>query len=309
MAFTLHSHSGQFCPGHAKDELEDIVKHAISIGFETMGLTEHMPRLAVADLYPEELKPDPAASLAELAPRHEAYLKEAQRLRDEYASQIHILIGFEGEWCRPAYGPLIRSLAAHPAVDYFIGSIHHVNGIPIDYDKALYARALESAGGSEEALYVRYYDQQYEMLTALRPRVVGHLDLIRLMSEEPGRDVRTWPRVWERIVRNLELVKEYDGLLECNSSALRKELPEPYPCRVIAEQWLKIGGRFTFSDDCHAINQVATNYSRALDYLEELGVHLVYTLERASIESGIPRVVKDKAVPLSAFRAKFPKKA
>ena len=55
MAFTMHSHSGQFCPGHAKDELEAIIQHAISVGFQTIGLTEHMPRLALSDLYPEEV--------------------------------------------------------------------------------------------------------------------------------------------------------------------------------------------------------------------------------------------------------------
>ena len=55
MAFTMHSHSGQFCPGHAKDQLEDIIKHAISIGYTTIGLTEHMPRTSLEDLYPEEV--------------------------------------------------------------------------------------------------------------------------------------------------------------------------------------------------------------------------------------------------------------
>lgn len=55
MAFTMHSHSGQFCPGHAKDQLEDVIKHAISLGYTTMGLTEHMPRASLEDLYPEEV--------------------------------------------------------------------------------------------------------------------------------------------------------------------------------------------------------------------------------------------------------------
>jgi hypothetical protein len=41
--------------------------------------------------------------------------------------------------------------------------------------------------------------------------------------------------VWERIMRNLKLVKEQSGLLECNTAALRKGLDEPYPCRGIAE--------------------------------------------------------------------------
>lgn len=57
MAFTMHSHSGQFCPGHAVDQLEDIVLHAISLGYKTMGLTEHMPRYEERDLYPEEVCP------------------------------------------------------------------------------------------------------------------------------------------------------------------------------------------------------------------------------------------------------------
>ena len=55
MAFTMHSHSGQFCPGHAQDELENIIRHAITIGYKTIGLTEHMPRYEERDLYPEEV--------------------------------------------------------------------------------------------------------------------------------------------------------------------------------------------------------------------------------------------------------------
>lgn len=73
------------------------------------------------------------------------------------------------------------------------------------------------------------------MLKALKPKVVGHFDLIRLYSEDPGRDVREWKGVWERIVRNLEGVVKEGAWLECNTSALRKGLAEPYPCRVIAE--------------------------------------------------------------------------
>nr|XP_036588473.1 histidinol phosphate phosphatase HisJ family protein [Colletotrichum truncatum]KAF6799846.1 histidinol phosphate phosphatase HisJ family protein [Colletotrichum truncatum] len=309
MAFTMHSHSGQFCPGHAKDQLEAIIQHAISIGYKTMGLTEHMPRLEISDLYPEELEEgDAEKSLSVLAPRHEAYLLEAQRLREKYASQIDLLIGFEGEWYRPSYGPFIKSLAAHPAVDYFIGSLHHVNAVPIDYSREMYIDAMNSAGGNEEKMYERYYDQQHEMLTALEPKVVGHFDLVRLMSEDAGRDVRQWKGVWERIVRNLEVVRRYGGLLECNSSALRKGLAEPYPCRIIAEAWLEMGGRFTFSDDSHGIAQVATNYKRNLDYLESLGVKEVFTFERGPVEGvngDAKSVLREKAVALGVFRESF----
>ncbi|KAJ4857093.1 PHP domain-containing protein [Trichoderma breve] len=304
----MHAHSGQFCPGHAVDQLEDIILHAISLGYKTIGLTEHMPRYEEQDLYPEELS-DPQASLQALPPRHEAYILEARRLQKKYSPQIHIIIAFEAEFIRPSYAPLVQALFdASSHVDYFIGSVHHVHSIPIDYDKATYAAAVTAAGGSEERLYEDYYDLQYDMLKALKPRIVGHFDLIRLMSEDPGRDVRQWKGVWEKIQRNLEYAAKIGAWLECNSAALRKGLDEPYPGRIISEEWLKLGGKFTMSDDSHGIAQVATNYSRALTFLESLGVKHVWTFERKDHpEAGetTKAELSDVGVPLSEFRRNF----
>ncbi|KAH0523877.1 hypothetical protein TsFJ059_008826 [Trichoderma semiorbis] len=246
---------------------------------------------------------------SKLFPRHEAYILEARRLQKKYSPQIHIIIAFEAEFIRPSYAPLVQALFdASPHVDYFIGSVHHVHSIPIDYDKATYAAAVAAAGGSEERLYEDYYDLQYDMLRALKPRIVGHFDLIRLMSEDPGRDVRQWKGVWEKIRRNLEYAAEIGAWLECNSAALRKGLDEPYPGRIISEEWLKLGGKFTMSDDSHGIAQVATNYSRALTFLESLGVKHVWTFERKNHpEAGETTKAEliESGVPLSEFRRNF----
>lgn len=55
MPFSHHSHSGQFCPGHAKDSLEDVIQTAISKKMQVFCLTEHMPRHK-EDFYPEEVR-------------------------------------------------------------------------------------------------------------------------------------------------------------------------------------------------------------------------------------------------------------
>jgi histidinol-phosphatase (PHP family) len=237
---------------------------------------------------------------------HEAYLTEAVRLRALYASRIHLLVGFEGEWYglhrAASYAAAIRSLASDPRVDYFIGSLHHVHTVPIDYSPELYAKAVQAAGGSEEQLYEAYYDAQFDMLTELKPLVVGHFDLVRLMSAEPGRDVKsTWPHVWEKMKRNLAVVVAYGGWLECNSSALRKGLAEPYPGRGLAEEFVGMGGKFTISDDSHGLAQVATNYMRAIEYLESLGVKEVWTLERRRVGNGQGDVA-EKSVFLEEFK-------
>jgi histidinol-phosphatase (PHP family) len=107
--------------------------------------------------------------------------------------------------------------------------------IPIDYDHEMYIRARDIAGGTDERLFEDYFDAQLDMLKALKPPVVGHFDLIRLKSDDPERSFKTWPGVWERVVRNLEFVVGYGGLVEVNGAALRKGMSEPYPKGEICE--------------------------------------------------------------------------
>jgi histidinol-phosphatase (PHP family) len=232
---------------------------------------------------------------------HEAFVVEAVRLREKYASEIKLLIGFEGEWIRPSYGSLIKELASNPVIDYFIGSVHHVHEIPIDYDAAMYGRARDVAGGTDERLFEDYFDLQFEMLNALKPRVIGHLDLIRLLSEDPNRDLKNMNGVWEKVIRNLKVIVEQGGLMEINSSALRKGLNEPYPTRSVCEAYLGMGGKLTLSDDSHGIAHVGTNYGRAIEYLESLGVQEVYTLN-SKVGAEIASV---KAVSLASVKESF----
>jgi histidinol-phosphatase (PHP family) len=230
MPFSHHSHSGQFCPGHAADSLEDVIQTAIAHGLRVFGLSEHMPRHDV-DLYPEEKK---RGHVTEWHFRNEAdYYAEAVRLRRKYESVIKIPIGFECDWIRPESKDLIeRSIRAH-RFDYFVGSVHHVHTIPIDYDQTMYDEARDKSGGSDEQLFKDYFDAQLDMFRAVKPPVVGHFDLIRLKSADPNCDFEPMPDVWQRVLRNLDFVASYGGIIEVNTAALRKGMTEPYPNKKI----------------------------------------------------------------------------
>lgn len=104
----------------------------------------------------------------------------------------------------------------------------------------MYIRARDVAGGTDERLFEDYFDAQLDMLKAMKPPVVGHFDLIRLKSDDPERSFKTWPEVWKRVVRNLEFVVGYGGLVEVNGAALRKGMSEPYPKGEICEVRLLI---------------------------------------------------------------------
>jgi histidinol-phosphatase (PHP family) len=232
MPFSHHSHSGQFCPGHASDTLEQVIQTAISKQLRVFGLTEHMPRHDV-DQYPEER--DTGSNLEWHFNNEAAYVREALRLRQKYQGQIEMPLGFECDWIRRESQELIeRSIKAHP-FDYFVGSVHHVHTIPIDYDAQMYTDAKQKAGGTDERLFEDYYDAQLEMLKAVRPPVIGHFDLIRLKSANPNGSFRGMPGAWERIIRNLDFVASYGGILEINTAALRKGMSEPYPKQEICQ--------------------------------------------------------------------------
>lgn len=166
------------------------------------------------------------------------YVSEARRLRDKYQGRLCMPIGFESDWCGPHSLDLIQqSLQSHP-YDFFIGSIHHVRGVPIDYDQPEYVRARKMVGGTDQALFEAFFDEQLEMLQALRPPIIGHFDLIRLKSDKPNVDWQSLPTIWTSILRNLDFIASYGGILEINTAALRKGMDEPYPkseiCRVSA---------------------------------------------------------------------------
>ncbi|PYI12033.1 histidinol phosphate phosphatase H [Aspergillus sclerotiicarbonarius CBS 121057] len=290
MPFTHHSHSGQFCPGHAKDSLEEIIQLAIAKKFHTFCLTEHMPRHA-EDFYPEEI--EAGNTEAGHVANEAAYFAEATRLRTKYADQIKILIGFEIDWIRPTSRTLIEeSLARHP-FEFFMGSVHHTLTVPIDYDRALYEKARELAGGTDEQLFEAYFDEQLDMLQQVKPVVVGHFDLIRLKSDDPERSFTEYPRVWAKILRNLDYVAGYGGLLELNSAALRKGMSEPYPKGEICTEFLARGGRFCLSDDSHGLEQVGLNFHRVLPFMEQVGISTVHYLELgegdAAVDQRFPR--------------------
>ena len=231
--FSLHSHSGQFC-AHAKDTLEEMVLAAIEKHMPVYAMTEHMPRYEKQDLYPEE-----DCEPVELSRTFELFYKEASVLRSKYASQIQLLIGFEAEFIRPAFQTHVGEILQDGRFnfDFFIGSLHHVYETPIDFDRPMYEKARDTAGGTDEKLFKAYFDEQYAMLKALEPSVVGHFDLIRLLSDNKNTDFREWPAVWEALTRNLQVIAAYGGLLELNTAALRKGLAEPYPgseiCKVM----------------------------------------------------------------------------
>lgn len=258
-------HSGQFCD-HARDSLEEIVERYIEKKFTWIGITEHTPAITEALL-------DPGQKKLGLTPQYllqqfREYFVEGRRLQKKYRKEIEIFVAMEIETCS-GYEEFVPFLIKTFRPDYIVGSVHFVDDIGIDYSREQYQQAIEASGGIED-LYLRYFEQQYQMIRLLRPSVVGHFDLIRIFDPDYHRRLAL-PQIAHQIDRNLKLVKELDLILDLNLRALVKGADEPYISQPILNRARQLEITVVPGDDSHGIASVGGHMDQGIALLSKMG--------------------------------------
>jgi len=259
------AHSGEFCT-HASDTLEELVQAYINKGFSWVGITEHMPPSEDRFRYPDEV--DAGLDTAGLYRRFARYMATARALQKKYAPWITLYVGFETETYSGAY-PFIEQLVNTFAPDYIVGSVHHVNDMGIDWSPATYKRIAQRLGGVE-ALYRAYFDLQYEMLSRLKPQVVGHFDLVRIFDKAYHQRLQN-ESVKRRIQRNLELIKRLDLIMDLNLRPLTRGEAEPYIARPILERVRALNIPVVPGDDAHDVATVGLHIQEGIRLLQKMG--------------------------------------
>lgn len=261
---SLHGgHSGQYCD-HAQGSLAEIVATYHAAGFECVGLSEHMPPLDDAWLYPDEVGLGRTA--AWMQDRFARYVAEAGRLRDAYENRMRILVGMESEWY-PGCGGWVARLREVHGLDYVVGSVHHVGGECVDFSKQDYERIAGRFGGLVR-MYAAYFDAQLDMMQTVKPEVVGHFDLIRLHDADYPQTLAE-PEIWSRIMRNLEWIRDAGAILDINARALLKGWSEPYVCAPILDAAARLGIGVAYGDDAHGVDDVGCGFARVEELVAE----------------------------------------
>ncbi len=258
-------HSGEFCD-HALDSLEDIITAYIRHQFTWIGITEHMPPVSDAFMYPDERAAGRDA--ARLYARFAAYISTAKTLKQRYAGELDIYVGFETELTSGAL-PFTRRLIETFEPDYLVGSLHHVDDISFDFSREDYLRAVETQGGYDN-LYGRYFDLQYELIETLTPEVIGHFDLIRIYDPDYKTRIEK-PEIARKIQRNLALVAERGLILDFNLAALSKNMDEPYISAPILEKARDMGIAVVPGDDSHSVDSVGLHMQQGIRILQDMG--------------------------------------
>lgn len=278
---SLHGgHSGEFCE-HAQGTLREILDEAVRQGFAACGVTEHAPRAEPRFLYASERQK--GYTVARLEREFDRYAGESLRLQAEYEGQLDVLRGFETEVVPSGrYASLMRRIRDRYEFDYVVGSVHHVEEIPIDESPDLHRAAMDACGGLRPFL-VKYYGLVREMIEELRPEVVGHLDLPKLHLP-PGADLPDG-QVRAAAERAIEAARSHGCILDLNTAGWRKGLAAPYPSPRLVQLAREAGVPFCFGDDSHSRSHVGFGIARAREYLLANGVDSVTVLERRDGET------------------------
>jgi histidinol-phosphatase (PHP family) len=257
-------HSGEFCD-HADDPLEAIILRYIDLNYLWIGVTEHTP--AITDKHLDPGQKEAGLTAYDLHKKFENYFIECKRLKEKYKEKITIYAAMEIE-TYTGYKDFVPKMVEIYQPDYFVGSVHFVDDIPIDYSRHWYKKAIESAG-SIDRLYARYFDQQYEMIELLNPAVVGHFDLIRIFDSEYKNRIKQ-PEIMALIERNLALIKERDLIMDLNLRSLTKGADEPYISAPILQRAQDMGISVVPGDDSHGISSVGNFMAQGVDLLTKM---------------------------------------
>jgi len=287
---SLHGgHSSAYCD-HAHSALREMVTAAMLAGLDTYGMTEHAPRVEPRFLYPVEV--DWGWDVARLEAMFEDYAAESAVLVQEFADSLTLLRGFEAEVVpEDRYVELMLGYRRTYDFDYMVGSVHHVAGHIIDYTPEQFEEAVRACGGLEP-LCVRYYETLREMVTALRPEVVAHFDLVR--RHGPDEEAISTAPVRQAAEKALETVREVGSILDINTAGYRKGLERPYPAPWILEMAREMAIPCCFGDDSHRASEVGAGLDEARGYLLAHGIDQVHVLVRA--EEGLE--VQARALPV-----------
>ncbi len=272
MLFSYHGgHSGQYCR-HAKGSLADTVLSAIRRGFTHYGLSEHAPKYRNQDRFPDELD----QSTEQMMVAFRDYFSEATALQSKYKDTINLLVGFECEVVPPQ--TWIQNVAKIKSwgFDYVIGSVHYVDEKCIDYSAERTAIIEENFGGKEN-LQIAYFDQLAAMVSAIRPDIVGHFDLIRKFD---GYDFSFSDKVWRSIDAALLAIKTAGSVLDVNASPARRNMGPVYPSLPILKQAQKLNIPVTLGDDSHSPETVGVGLDRCLEAIITSGYTSIHYLSK-----------------------------
>lgn len=258
----LHTHSVY---SDGKNTPREIVEQAISQGMSAIGISDHSYTFF-----------DTRYCLAE--EKNAQYISELRALKAEYSSKIDILVGIELDAYSQGYD--------RADFDYIIGSCHYINfdGDYRSVDSSLdgVLRAISDHCGGDPLYFARRYFETYsELITRMRPDILGHIDLVAKLGvvDEEAAEYK------KMALSTLTDVLSVSPFIELNTGAISRGYRKiPYPAPFLLREIRDRGGKLILSSDSHSRDTLTFFFDESVELLRENGIKSVITYKNGSFE-------------------------
>jgi histidinol-phosphatase (PHP family) len=257
-----HGHC-QYCDG--KEAPESYVQHAIEKKFPVYGFSSHspVPFESTWNMKKERTVP---------------YVKEIKLLRSQYQAQIEIYCGMEVDYLPGEMGPRHPDIVALQ-LDYTIGSVHYAgnfaDGKPweIDGNHQAFLKGVEEIFDNDiKAAVTQYFERTRQMINESLPDIVGHLDKIKIQSEEGKLFSEDASWYQSEVDKTLQVIKKAGAIIEVNTRGIyKKKTHETYPSARIVKKIFEKGIPVLLSSDAHQPVEIDSEFHPAATMLKQTG--------------------------------------
>lgn len=258
----LHTHSTYSDGKHSPRE---IIEEAISKNMTAIGISDHSYTFF-----------DENYCIAK--EKNAEYIKELRALKAEYTGKINVLVGIELDGFSDGYNK--------SDFDYVIGSCHYLNfngdyrSVDSSLDGVLIA-IKELCGGNALEFARRYFNTYSEALNAMRPDILGHIDLVAklgVINEDS-------PEYRKMALTALVDSLSHTNIIELNTGAISRGYRKiPYPAPFLLKEIKERGAKIILSSDSHSKDTLTFYFDESIALLRECGIKSILTYKNGAFE-------------------------
>lgn len=249
MLTSYHVHS-IFSDG--SNTIREIARAAAEAGLDEIGISDHYVLLPGARPVEWSMPPDALPT----------YLDEIRAAAGEFGDRVTIRYGLEADYDPHTVNELREALSAHP-FDYVIGSVHFVDGFPIDESPEPWDAMNEA---ERDDMMRAYWARIALMADSGLFDFAGHLDLYKKFGHLPTADISA------DIDAALDAIARSGMAAELNTAGwFKPDIREAYPSPAIVRQCFARGIPMLVTADAHSASGLATAYDRGVRLLSEMG--------------------------------------
>lgn len=256
---SVHTHA-DLCDG--KNTLAEMAAGAFAAGVKHYGVSCHSHT------------PIPIDEGCVLPADMTAYRAAVEEVRRAYEGCMEVLCGIEWD---------SQSDITPAGFDYWIGSVHYQkgdNGIYYcaDWGEEHFVRCRDELFGGDALAVTEGYFREVARVAAMKPTILGHLDLITKHNGTGHFFDEEHPRYKSAALEALHAADPGATLLEINTGGMARGYRSvPYPALFLLQEWRAMGGRIILTADAHNADQVLYGYEASVALAKAAG------FDRASV--------------------------